>query len=116
MKRNIILIIASFLLTGSTVFGQHKIKAEDAKNYVTPDTVVGKVFEIKTTDKVTYINLDGKYPNNPFAAVILDKNKEKVGDVSKYDGKTIDVIGNIIKYNGRGEIIVNNASQIMLDK
>ena len=116
MRKHIILIIASFLLTGSTVFAQHKIKADEAKNYVTPDTVVGKVFEIITKDKVTYLNIDGKFPNNPFAAVIFDKNKEKVGDVSKYDGKTIDVIGNIIKYKGRVEILVNDASQLMLDK
>jgi DNA/RNA endonuclease YhcR with UshA esterase domain len=117
MKTHTILIFASLLFIGSCTYAQHKIKAEDAKNYKSKsDTVVGKVYQIKSTDKAVYINIGGKYPDNPFTAVIFQKDIVAVGDVSKYDGKLIDVIGVITDYKDKTEIIVNDAKQLMLDK
>ncbi|MGD0710757.1 MAG: hypothetical protein ABR968_06200 [Bacteroidales bacterium] len=116
MKIHLILSFAFLLFIGSSVFAQHKIKAEEAKNYITPDTVVGKVFQIKTTEKMIYINIGGYYPDNPFTAVILKKDFDIVGDVYKYENKTIDVIGLLSVFNGKPEIIVHDASQLKLDK
>jgi hypothetical protein len=117
MKTHFILIFASLLFIGSCTYAQHKIKAEDAKNYTSKsDTVVGKVFQIKSTDKAVYINIGGKYPDNPFTAVIFQKDIVNVGNVAVYDGKVIDVIGVITDYKGKTEIIVKDAKQLMLDK
>jgi DNA/RNA endonuclease YhcR with UshA esterase domain len=117
MKILIPLNFALLLFMGSTVFAQHKIKAEDAKNYIAQqDTVVGKIFQVKTTDKVIILDIGDKFPNNPFTAVIFAKDMKAVGDVSKYEGKTIEVIGVIKKYNGKPQIVVSDANQIKIEE
>jgi hypothetical protein len=102
---------------GSAVFAQQKIKAEDAKTHIGQKdtaTVVGKVFHIKTTDKATFIDIGGKYPDNPFSVYISGKDVIAVGDLSKYDGKTIEVRGLITEHNDKPEIVVSNAKQLKL--
>lgn len=117
MKSHIALTFVLFFFMGSAVFAQQKIKAEDAKTHIGQKdtaTVVGKAFHIKTTDKATFIDIGGKYPDNPFTVFVSEKDIKTVGDLSKYDGKTIEIRGLITDHNGKPEIVVSNAKQIKL--
>jgi len=117
MKIHITLTFALLFFIGSTVFAQQKIKAEDAKTHIGQKdtaTVVGKVFHIKTTDKATFIDIGGKYPDNPFSVYINANDIKAVGDITKYDGKTIEIRGLITGHNGKPEIVVSNAKQLKL--
>jgi hypothetical protein len=117
MKINFALTFALLFFMGSTVFAQQKIKAEDAKTHIGQKdtaTVVGKVFKIKTTEKAIFINIGGNYPDNPFTVFVAEKDFKAVGDVNKYDGKTIEIRGLITDHNGKPEIVVSNANQLKL--
>lgn len=115
-KQNAPLIIsAALVLFFCTTTHAQKIKAEDAKNYISQtDTVVGKVFQVHSTDKALYINIGAKYPDNPFTAVIFAKDKDKFGGVQSYNGKTVEIIGVIIEYNGKPEIVMSEVKQIVV--
>jgi len=117
MKIRITFIFTLLVLMGTATFAQQKIKAEDAKNHVgQKDTaiVTGKVFHIKTTDHAIFFDIGGQYPDNPFTVIIFAKDKEVVGDVNKYDGKTIEMRGLVIDHNGKPEMVVNNAKQLKI--
>jgi DNA/RNA endonuclease YhcR with UshA esterase domain len=117
MKIHITLIFILFLLSGSTAFTQRKIKAEDVKSYIGQKdtvTVVGKVFHIKINDHATFFDIGAVFPDNVFTVVIFPKNKETVGDVSKYDGKTIEMTGLVTEHNGRPEMEVSNPKQLKI--
>jgi DNA/RNA endonuclease YhcR with UshA esterase domain len=119
MKIIISLSCALILFMGSTAFAQQKIKAEDAKSHIGQKdtaTVIGKVFHIKTTDKATFIDIGAQYPDNPFTVFIFDKDMKAVGDLSKYDGKTIEITGLITDHNGKPEIVVSDAKQLKIEE
>ena len=111
----IIISFIAVLLFISPAFAQHKIKAEDAKNHVTQtDTVTGKIEQVKTTASTIYLNIGGKYPDNPFSAIIFIKNRDLFPDVNTYEGKNVEVIGIIQLYKDKPEIILNDPKQLIV--
>jgi len=70
-------------------------------------SVVGIVDQVALSGKGTqFLDFDGKYPTEPFAAVVFASDAAAVGDVKKYEGQRVIVTGKITLYKGRPEIIV----------
>jgi hypothetical protein len=60
----------------------------------------------------TFVDLDGVYPDNPFTAVIFEDRMAGVGDLSRFEGRIVDVTGQIRLYRNKPEIIVSSRNQI----
>jgi DNA/RNA endonuclease YhcR with UshA esterase domain len=91
------------------------IAPNEAPNHVGQNvTVEGTVSEVDhaASRGVTFIDMGGHYPNNPFAAVIFKDDTDKFPDVDTLNGRTIDVTGLIRLYQGRAEIILNDPAKI----
>ena len=100
-----------------TVLAMLMVPAEQAASVVGQNVpVCGKVYSAKFTGGtgVTFINMGGEYPNNPFTAVIMFKNRRSFTyKPEEYlNGKTICVTGTVIEYKGKPEIIVEREDQI----
>jgi DNA/RNA endonuclease YhcR with UshA esterase domain len=78
---------------------------------VTVEGVVGEVHHA-ASGRATFIDIGGRYPNNPFAAVIFESDAAKFPNVDALDGKTVDITGRIRLYRGTPEIILSDPGQI----
>jgi DNA/RNA endonuclease YhcR with UshA esterase domain len=79
-------------------------------------TACGRVFGVKTTDKVTFINVGDKFPNSPLTVVVFAKDR---GNFSLpleelFNGKNICIKGEVVEYQGKAEIIVSNPEDIII--
>jgi hypothetical protein len=80
-------------------------------------TVEGVVGGVKTARSgVTFIDVDGRYPNAAFTGVIFADDAKAVGDMQWLTGRKLDISGKIQLYNGRPEIIVHSRNQLHLAK
>jgi DNA/RNA endonuclease YhcR with UshA esterase domain len=76
-------------------------------------TVEGLATEVKVSrGGTTFVDFDGMYPSQTFTAVVFTSDVSAVGDLSKLQGKTVDVTGTIGHYRGKPEIIVKSRSQL----
>ncbi len=93
----------------------HAISAEDAAAHdgslVTVEGIAREV-HVAHSGRATFIDFDGVYPDQPFAAVIFEDDMANVGDVSDLEGKTVDVTGKIQMYRGMPQIVVTSRSQL----
>lgn len=103
------IILTLLLFTLPAIAGD--IAATDAANHIGESaTVRGTVQEVKVSAKAIFLDLDGRYPDEPFSVVcfstaIADK-------LSALQGKAISVTGTIQLYKGKPEIILKDMSQI----
>ena len=90
------------------------ITAADAKDHVGHTAVVrASVTAVRTARSgVTFIDMDGLYPDNRFAAVIFVDDIAKFPGVKTLEGKTVTVSGPVQLYQGRPEIILRSAAQL----
>lgn len=111
MLKNIVFIL---ILIPVFVFAQKSISTDSVKSYVGKDVTVKGVVTQVTISKGgnVFFNMDGKYPNNKFTAVIFKKDLERFGDVKSWEGKTVEVTGKIEDYKGQLEIIIKEPGQI----
>jgi DNA/RNA endonuclease YhcR with UshA esterase domain len=78
-------------------------------------TVEGAVSNVHTTGSgMTFIDMGGRYPDNPFTAVIFSDDAGKFPDADEFDGKTVDITGPVRLYKGKAEIILKSADQIKI--
>jgi len=90
-----------------------KISAAEATNYYDRVmTVTGKVTQVTIRPTVTFLNLDSKYPESPFAIVIIHGKSSYYGDVNALKEKSIEIRGKIIKYNDKPEIVLDSTNQL----
>lgn len=77
-------------------------------------TVEGMVAEVHhaASGRATFIDIGGRYPSNPFVAVIFESDVGKFPNLDALNGKTIDVTGRIHLHRGAPEIILNDPGQI----
>jgi DNA/RNA endonuclease YhcR with UshA esterase domain len=76
-------------------------------------TVEGAANNVVTVRSgVTLINIGGRYPDNPFTAVILAADASKFPDINALNGKTVDISGPVKLYRGKPEIVLSDAAQI----
>jgi DNA/RNA endonuclease YhcR with UshA esterase domain len=77
-------------------------------------TVKGLVVDVYRSDKVAYLNFVEKYPNNPFTGVIFANKFEEFGDVTKYEGKHVEISGRVSTFRGKPQMILDKLSQIKI--
>lgn len=76
-------------------------------------TVEGNATSVYTSRGGTmFIDVDGRYPNQAFVAVVFKSDTAAVGDLSSLQGKKVDITGTVKLYNGKPEIVVSARSQI----
>ena len=89
------------------------IAAQDAAAHIGQSiTVEGIVSEVHVSDRVTFIDLGGRYPNKEFTGVIFSENYGAFPDVTELQGRTIDISGTVQLYGERPEIVLTSANQI----
>jgi len=116
--RFILEIIALSMIFVVLASAQKNYTAADAQNHVGEyASVIGKVYQVFTSKKGTiFLDIGGNYPNNPFTAVIFYRDAPKFSTVSDYKGKTVKFTGKIKSYEGTPEIILNDESQIEVER
>jgi DNA/RNA endonuclease YhcR with UshA esterase domain len=78
-------------------------------------TVTGKIEDVhRAQGGSIFLNMGGKHPNEEFVAFIPAKYAEKFADVEKNDGAVVTVSGEIKMHEGKPEIVVTEASQIVV--
>jgi hypothetical protein len=94
----------------------HVYTTADAKNHIGEfASVVGIVEQVASSKKGTqFLDFDGKYPDEPFAAVVFASDVAAVGDVKKYESRRVIVTGKITLYRGRPEIIVREPEALKI--
>ena len=114
MRKILFLSFGLFLVISGIACAQKRYPATEAENHVGEyATIVGKVYEVFGSRKGTiFLDIGGRYPNNPFSAVIFSRDASKFGNVRVYQGKTVEITGRIQKYRGTAEIILNDPEQI----
>src|SRR5271165_4243342 len=94
----------------------------EAKNHIGERAVVcGNVvsthYSAKTKGEPTFLNLDEPYPKQIFTILIWGSDRPKFGDPeAKYGNKRVCVTGLIKDYKGVPEVIVEQPSQIEIQK
>ena len=117
MKQLHFLLILLFV-TSAALYAQTVIPPDSAKNYVDKQvTVTGVVDQVHLTDTGTYfLNMDGKFPDNTFTAVIFSKDSSAFTNIKSFEGKDVAVTGTITDYKGSPEIILKSYNQIKIMK
>lgn len=115
------LLFAIVFLFSSVAFSQQHPKnisidsvQSNLGSYV---AITAKVSGVKEMDKLTYINLDGAYPNQKLTLVVFvgDRKKFKY-DLKTLEGEQIKVTGNITMYKGKPQIKIESTEQIEVVK
>ncbi|MBI3676486.1 MAG: nucleotide-binding protein [Proteobacteria bacterium] len=89
------------------------IAAQDAAAHIGQAiTVEGIVSEVHVSTRVTFIDVGGRYPNEKFTGVIFSDDYGAFPEVTKLQGRTIDISGTIRLYGARPEIVLKSANQI----
>jgi DNA/RNA endonuclease YhcR with UshA esterase domain len=90
-----------------------KIGALEATNYYDQTMIVtGKVVQVTIRPNITYLNLDEKFPNSPFAVVIFHAHSSFYGDANALKGKSIEVKGKIKNYHDKPEMSLDSTNQL----
>jgi len=98
------------------------ITAVEAKNHIGERiTVCGNVvsthYSARTKGNPTFLNLDEPYPRQIFTILIWGSDRPKFGDPeAKYGQKSVCVTGLLKDYKGVPEVIVEQPSQIEIQK
>jgi len=109
------------VLFATTAFSQQPpqpISIDSIQNYLGKYVViVGKVSGVKEMDKISYINLDGAFPNQKLTLVVFvgDRKKFKI-DLKNFEGEQVKVTGNITLFKGKPQIKLESEDQIMIVK
>jgi DNA/RNA endonuclease YhcR with UshA esterase domain len=114
MKPMVLVFVFTFVLAAAPARAE-TIKPSEAVQHVGQSvTVEGVVAEVRhaASGKATFIDIGGRYPDNPFAVVIFADDAGKFPKVDDLAGKTIDVTGTIKLYRKKPEMILNDAAQL----
>jgi hypothetical protein len=73
--------------------------------------VVSTYFDRNGTEKPLYLNLDKRFPNNPIAVFIKEKDAAKFPLRDKFEGKNVRVKGKVVAWK-----YINNDTGVSSDK
>lgn len=96
---------------------KHGIDAKDAAANIGKNvTACGRVYGIKETDNVTFINVGDRYPNSPLTVVIFKKDRNKFqGSMEElFADKNICITGEVVAYKGKAEIIIIDPKDVII--
>jgi DNA/RNA endonuclease YhcR with UshA esterase domain len=91
------------------------VQPKDAAAYAGQTaTVEGTVSDVHTAkgSGMTFLDLGGRYPENPFTAVIFRDHASQFPNVGSLAGKTVDVTGTVTIYKGKPQIILQYPGQL----
>lgn len=77
--------------------------------------VKGVVSQIISKDKVTYLNIDHKFPKNKLCAVIFNDKKNLFSNINKLEGKQVLIEGNVTNFKDKLEIILTDPAMLRLN-
>jgi|ERR1035438_1270271 hypothetical protein len=86
--------------------------AEAAKWIGKQVVVTGAVAQVSVRSSLVFMNFDGAYPSNMFAAIIRNKNTKEFVNLSALDNKAVSVKGQIKDYKGKPEMELTGESQL----
>jgi len=109
MKISKLFLLSLFAIALGPISAQ-TISPTDAKNHIGErETVCGTITQVHTATTSagvpTFIDFDKPYPNQPFTAVIWQRDKANVGKVPSTG--TLCVSGTITNYRGKPEITLH---------
>lgn len=110
------LLLALLAITCNS-FAQATIDINDATKHLGDSvTICAKVFGVKATEKITFINVGAPYPNAPLTVVIFAKDYPKFNKSipTFYDNKLICITGVLKEYKGKIQIEVADATNILV--
>jgi DNA/RNA endonuclease YhcR with UshA esterase domain len=119
-SRKLILTLSALLICLSVnAISQTKVpkySTKEARNHKGQYAAVkGSVDDVHVSKTGTVsFNMDGKYPNHLFTAVIFKSDVPKFPEVNEYNGVTLEVTGVIQIYQGKPEIILKSPKQIRI--
>ena len=95
---------------------QEVITSDNAKDFVGKVvTIRGEVSQVTTTrSNTTFINIDGKYPDNKFTLVIFKDDASKFPDIKTWEGKIIEANGKVELYRDKPQIVLKEAQQMKI--
>ncbi len=79
-------------------------------------TVCSRIYGVRSTDKITQINVDAPFPNSPLTVIIFASSYDKFSLplTDYYKDKNVCVTGKIELYKGKPQIIVDNPERIKI--
>ena len=90
-----------------------RISAAEAKYHIDESLIVaGKIAQVSIRPELVYVNLDDKYPQTSFSGVIFARAANQSGDLSKLEGKRVEIKGKIEEYREKPQIVLNSTSQL----
>lgn len=101
----------AFLFGGN--YTTNEASSHIGENATVCGMVSGGHYAKTSNGQPTFINLDGRYPNQNFTIFILGKNRHNFSSPERsYNGKNICVTGIIKMHKGTPQISVSDKSQI----
>jgi hypothetical protein len=120
------LLFVAMLFATNALFAQIAIKSEDIAKYVGQKVEVkAKVAGIfKKNPKFVALNMVEDFPKQVFQAIIFADKFEQFGDLTKYEGKEVTILGQVslfpkVPKDGKKqnlEIILKSPEQIEIAK
>jgi flagellar hook assembly protein FlgD len=120
MKRFAILALISSLTLAAgegraddTNTAPRMVRSAEAVKWIGKQVVVtGAVAQVSVRSSLVFMNFDGAYPSNMFAAIIRNKNTKEFVNLSALDNKAVSVKGQIKDYKGKPEMEITGESQL----
>jgi hypothetical protein len=103
--------LVAFLLASSSALAA-PITPQEAASHIGQIVTVEGVAHVHVARTASFFDMGGAYPNEAFQAVVFPNIAPIFGDLTRYDGKTVDINGRVREYRGKPEIILLSPSQI----
>jgi DNA/RNA endonuclease YhcR with UshA esterase domain len=103
------------VLVSALLVGQTNISIDSVKSHIGEKVMVcDEVYGVKTTEKLTYINLGSAYPNAPLTVLIFSKDLVNFPESPEklYRNQQVCVTGLLKEYKGRTEIIISKPDEL----
>lgn len=79
-------------------------------------TICSTVYGIKSAEKITQMNIGGKFPNSPLTIIIFASSYGNfpTPPAETYKDKNVCVTGRLEEYKGKAQIVVDSASDLII--
>lgn len=113
-----ILFTLMIVFISMAVYAQQQVPVDSVSFHIGKQVkVCTKVFGVKQTEKITFINLGAPYPNALLTVVIFAKDYPAFSEsiVKLYQDKSVCVSGTISEFKGKVQIVVSNPGEIIVE-
>lgn len=116
MKKKVFILVGIITICFIKMsYSQDTISPADALDHIGRKVDIrGTIDQLKKTEKVIYLNMDGKYPDNSFTAVILAKDFGNFTNLDSLLGKEVIVSGVVKLFKEKPEIVLEKQEQLKL--